>query len=235
MTNQNLQLPEAVAQNLNQIKKLGLGHIAELINLRAGRMPEFKVKAKRVIDQFNLIESELIEGKKAAAEGNVTQVRDAIADIMLLAMGQQSILGGVDVEADYRLMCAYNMTRIPQSMEEAVATINKYDELGVQAYIDEVEVGGVMLYPVKTLASHEQEDFNGEHYAPNKFLKSVNFHDAAYAEIKYAEIKDFESEAVQNMVGNRFTKEHAAAVVEALGLDDNIEIKAINGLIGKRF
>lgn len=235
MTNQNLQLPEAVAQNLNQIKKLGLGHIAELINLRAGRMPEFKVKAKRVIDQFNLIESELIEGKKAAAEGNVTQVRDAIADIMLLAMGQQSILGGVDVEADYRLMCAYNMTRIPQSMEEAVATVNKYDELGVQAYIDEVEVGGVMLYPVKTLASHEQEDFNGEHYAPNKFLKSVNFHDAAYAEIKHAEIKDFESEAVQNMVGSRFTKEHAAAVVEALGLDDNIEIKAINGLIGKRF
>lgn len=235
MTNQNLQLPEAVAQNLNQIKKLGLGHIAELINLRAGRMPEFKVKAKRVIDQFNLIESELIEGKKAAAEGNITQVRDAIADIMLLAMGQQSILGGVDVEADYRLMCAYNMTRIPQSMEEAVATVNKYDELGVQAYIDEVEVGGVMLYPVKTLASHEQEDFNGEHYAPNKFLKSVNFHDAAYAEIQYAEIKDFESEAVQNMVGNRFTKEHAAAVVEALGLDDNIEIKAINGLIGKRF
>lgn len=235
MTNQNLQLPEAVAQNLNQIKKLGLGHIAELINLRAGRMPEFKVKAKRVIDQFNLIESELIEGKKAAAEGNVTQVRDAIADIMLLAMGQQSILGGVDVEADYRLMCAYNMTRIPQSMEEAVATVNKYDELGVQAYIDEVEVGGIMLYPVKTLASHEQEDFNGEHYAPNKFLKSVNFHDAAYAEIKHTEIKDFESEAVQNMVGNRFTKEHAAAVVEALGLDDNIEIKAINGLIGKRF
>ena len=235
MTNQNLQLPEAVAQNLNQIKKLGLGHIAELINLRAGRMPEFKVKAKRVIDQFNLIESELIEGKKAAAEGNITQVRDAIADIMLLAMGQQSILGGVDVEADYRLMCAYNMTRIPQSMEEAVATVNKYDELGVQAYIDEVEVGGVMLYPVKTLASHEQEDFNGEHYAPNKFLKSVNFHDAAYAEIQYAEIKDFESEAVRNMVGNRFTKEHAAAVVEALGLDDNIEIKAINGLIGKRF
>lgn len=236
----NFAMPEAVKNNLDQIKTLGFGHIAELINLRAGRMPEFKVKAKRIIDQFNLIESELLEGKKAAINGDVTQVRDAIADIILLAAGQQSVIAGIDVENDYRMMCAFNMTRIPQSMEEAVATVNKYDELGIETYIDEVEVQGKLLYPVKTIAAREQTDYNGEHYAPNKFLKSVNFSDAAYPEVEFAEILGLDDEKAQAGVGARFTAEHAAAVAAVLReSDDQVVaeelIQSIQALVGQRF
>lgn len=242
----NFKLPESVAQNLKSIKNMGVGHIAEMINLRAGRMPEFKVKAKRIIDQFNLIESELLEGKKAAINGDVTQVRDAIADIILLAAGQQSVIAGIDVVEDYRLMCAYNMTRIPQSMEEAIATTNKYSELGIETYIDEVEVEGKMLYPVKTIAAREQTDYNGEHYAPNKFLKSVNFVDAAYPSVDFVEILGLEDEKAKNAVGNRFTAEHAQAISDLLdnsddlvdmeGLVDAEELKAaIKNIIGERF
>lgn len=241
-------MPAVVKENLEKIENMSVGDIAEMINLRAGRMPEYKVKAKRIINQFNLIESELLEGKRAALAGDVTQVRDAVADIILLAAGQQSILGGIDVEGDYRLMCAFNMTRIPQTMEEAVATLNKYSELGIETYIDEVEVEGKMLYPVKTIAAREQVDYNGEHYAPNKFLKSVNFHDAAYPEVQYAEILDTSDRETVKAAGSLFREEHYNAVEMAIAvtLEGNdmtpeqkdaaeLFLQTIKKLINKRF
>ena len=60
------ELPQIVENNLEQIQDLDTAQTAALINLRAGRVAENTVTADAVINQFNLIESELLEGKKAA-------------------------------------------------------------------------------------------------------------------------------------------------------------------------
>lgn len=233
-------LPKSVSENLKAIKEMGVGAIALMINQRAGRVQSEQVNAAKIINQFNLIESELIEGKKAAYLGDLTQVRDAIADIMLLAAGQQAHIAQLDVDADYRLMCAYNMTRIPKTMEVAIATVNKYDELGIKTYIEEITVNGEVLFPVKT-AGVEQYDYNGDHYAANKFLKSVNFHDAAYAPLEGVDIVGEDLE-VDHLIGNLFTPEHAEAVMWALTQTDTGAVdlapqmmSAVKNLIGLRF
>lgn len=185
-----LPIPASVQANLEIIKNMGAAEISRLINIRAGRVPSINPSAQTIINQFNLIESEIEEGKMAAAAADLAGVRDAICDIVLLAMGQQGHIENVDLDADFKRMCAYNMTRIPQTLEEAEATVEKYKKIGVETEIKHVslnpEVGG-NLYPVVCI-DRDQWDSKGAHYPPRKFVKSVVFIDAAFEEIPTVEI-----------------------------------------------
>lgn len=192
-------LPENVALNLDLIKPLGAAQLSKFINLRAGRTPLVLASAQSVINQFNLIESELEEGKMAAAAGDLEGVRDAVCDIVLLAFGQEGHIDGLNLDADFKTMCAYNMTRIPQTIEEAEETKEKYKKLGVETeaktiYLNLPQFEGY-LYPV-VCVNKDQWDSKGNHYPPNKFVKSVKFQDAAFETIEGVAI-----EVEENLTG----------------------------------
>lgn len=229
-------LPESVQANYRELAHLDVGAIARLINLRAGRVPKSEPEAATIIQQFNLIESELLEGKRAAANGDLTQVRDAIADILLLAAGQMGHIVGLDVNEDYKRMCAYNMTRIPNNIQDAVNTVTKYAKIGIEAeVIDEIVIGDTVLHPVITL-DKEQYDVNGEHYPPKKFLKSVGFLDAEYEPLPFVNIVGGGVE-VQHLVGTQFTSQHFDLIKEKLE-DANLVseeiLELLSDLVGTR-
>ena len=243
----DLELPVSIQENITQLEQLGAAQTAALINLRAGRTPEMEVEADAVINQFNLIESELLEGKKAAAAGDLGQVRDAVADIVLLAFGQQGVIGGLDLDADYKRMCAFNMSRIPKTLEEAEMTIEKYKAIGIQAEIHPISLDrpdlGIVgeLYPVRTIHEEQWDTEKGDHYAPNKFLKSVYFHDVHYDELPDVKIKPTKTAA--SKVGSVLTKEMVQAIkqraIQKHGTHGTIPTRLFNELldemIGNRF
>ena len=143
---------------------------------------------------------------------------------------------GIDVNEDYKRMCAYNMTRISSNMQDAVATVAKYDKIGIEAIIqDEIVVDGVELYPVLS-ADKEQWDVTGEHYPPNKFLKSTAFLDAEYQPIDGVTIEGTGKE-VQHLIGTQFTQNHLDLIKEHLdqsGLEAEEVLNLLSTLVGIR-
>lgn len=211
-----LPIPASVQANLEIIKNMGAAEISRLINIRAGRVPSHNPSAQTLINQFNLIESEIEEGKLAAAAADLAGVRDAICDIVLLAMGQQGHINEIDLDADFKRMCAYNMTRIPQTLEEAEATVEKYKKIGVETEIKTIflNVPGFegYLYPV-VCVDRDQWDSKGAHYPPRKFVKSVAFIDAEFEEIESVQI---EVPAELHGLGNLITEPMVDLMLKAL-------------------
>ena len=210
------QPPVNFSENLSLIKDMGAAYLSKFINLRAGRTPVKTPLAQTIINQFNLIESELEEGKLAAAAGDLDGVRDAVCDIVLLAFGQEGHIEGINLDDDFKTMCAYNMTRIPQTIEEAYATVDKYTDLGIETeiktiYLDLPEFQGY-LYPVVCI-NKDQWDVKGNHYAPNKFVKSVKFIDATFEPIP-----DVVIETSENLtgLGTMITPTIAEAFVQSI-------------------
>lgn len=180
-----MRLSPQVQANLEEIQELSMVQIAQLINQRAGRPQVAQISKAALGNQFDLIQSELNEAKAGIEAGNVSKVRDAAVDILLLVLGVAAVWEN-PIEEDYRLMCAYNMTRIDTNMEDALATQQKYHKLGISTI---VHSSGENLFPVRTI--HEsQVDVDGEVYSPNKFVKSIHFEDAQYPEIDGLEIVD---------------------------------------------
>ena len=184
-------LPQKVAENLAILDTMNAAEISAYINARAGRVASDDVSAQTLINQFNLITEEVTEGKEAAARGDLTAVRDAVCDIVLLAFGQQGHVTHIDLDADFNRMCAFNMTRIPTSVEEALETQRKYTAIGISTNTMTVtlgeEFGNEVLYPVVCI-DKEQWDTNGAYYPPRKFVKSAKFIDASFDEIPEVEI-----------------------------------------------
>ena len=223
------QPPVNFSENLSLIKDMGAAYLSKFINLRAGRTPVKTPLAQTIINQFNLIESELEEGKLAAAAGDLDGVRDAVCDIVLLAFGQEGHIEGINLDDDFKTMCAYNMTRIPQTIEEAYATVDKYTDLGIETeiktiYLDLPEFQGY-LYPVVCI-NKDQWDVKGNHYAPNKFVKSVKFIDATFEPIP-----DVVIETSENLtgLGTMITPAVAEAFVQSIcELGKNTSLNDIN-------
>lgn len=240
-----LPIPASVQANLEIIKNMGAAEISRLINIRAGRVPSHNPSAQTLINQFNLIESEIEEGKLAAAAADLAGVRDAICDIVLLAMGQQGHINEIDLDADFKRMCAYNMTRIPQTLEEAEATVEKYKKIGVETEIKTIflNVPGFegYIYPV-ICVDRDQWDSKGAHYPPRKFVKSVAFIDAEFEEIESVQI---EVPAELHGLGNLITEPMVDLMLKALEtIADTVDFELMseeefiadmkNRLIGKR-
>lgn len=240
-----LPIPASVQANLEIIKNMGAAELSRLINIRAGRVPSHNPSAQTLINQFNLIESEIEEGKLAAAAADLAGVRDAVCDIVLLAMGQQGHINEIDLDADFKRMCAYNMTRIPQTWEEAEATVEKYKKIGVETEIKTVflNVPGFegYIYPV-ICVDRDQWDSKGAHYPPRKFVKSAAFIDAEFEEIESVQI---EVPAELHGLGNLITEpmvdlmlKTLEAIVDTEDFEPKSEEEFIaevkNRLVGKR-
>jgi hypothetical protein len=99
---------------------------------------------------------------------NMTEVRDAICDILVFTLGLAH-MAGIDVEADMKAVDKSNRSKFCANDEELAATVEKYGRLGVEVYTEGE-------YPMKRVKSSKQQTGNdGKLYQANKMLKSVSF------------------------------------------------------------
>lgn len=123
-----------------------------------------KSQCENIKDEYN----ELMDGIEARDLSGPLGVRDALCDIMVFALGAYHFIG-LDANTDMEAVVSGVLTRFCQTEEDLLATMRKYDLLGV-----EYDIEG--QFPTKFLRStKEQQDNKGENYPKGKFLKSVSY------------------------------------------------------------
>lgn len=166
-----------------------VAEVARIINQRAGKFIDPKaVSLSGIKFQLDLIKDELDEAYEAHAqlqEGSsdtpenqaaIAEFLDAaIGDVLLCTLGLAARLP-INPVNEYINVCLTNLTRIPQSQEEAEATVEKFKALGIKTEIREVRnPDGSRTYPVLTPADGEvQQGTDGKAYQSNYFCKGVN-------------------------------------------------------------
>lgn len=119
-------------------------------------------QAKNILDEYN----ELMED--GFAKKDITEVRDAICDILVFTLGLGH-MAGLPVELDMAAVDLSNRSKFCANPDELDATMLKYVALGIEVYAD----GSYPLARVKS--SKEQTDIKGNIYRANKMLKCVKF------------------------------------------------------------
>jgi hypothetical protein len=102
---------------------------------------------------------------KAVSGGNVANIRDALCDIMVFALGAYHFMGH-DADTDMALVVEAVMTRFCATPDVLAETCKKYDAIGVKYYIEG-------QFPRVCLKSAEDQG-DGE-YPKGKFLKAVGY------------------------------------------------------------
>jgi hypothetical protein len=121
-----------------------------------------KSQAQNILDEYNELMEDGIEAK------NMTEVRDAICDILVFTLGLAH-MAGVPVVEDMDEVDRSNRSKFCADPGQLLATIDKYNQLGVEVVVDGV-------YPMKRVKSaKEQKDNKGNNYPKGKMLKSVSF------------------------------------------------------------
>jgi hypothetical protein len=101
-------------------------------------------------------------------QGQMDDIRDALCDIMVFALGAHHIMG-YDAERDMQSVIDGVMTRFCKDSLEMAVTIEKYKALGVSLYPDG-------QFPKLCLKStHDQVGTDGDTYPKDKFVKSVGY------------------------------------------------------------
>lgn len=127
-------------------------------------------QAKNILDEYN----ELMED--GIAQKDITEVRDAICDILVFTLGLGH-LAGLPVEADMEAVDLSNRSKFCKDPAELEATVKKYDALGVVTVVDGE-------YPFKRVKSAQDQVGNdGKNYPAKKMLKSVSFVEPKFVEL----------------------------------------------------
>ena len=122
----------------------------------------------KLLNQARNIQDEYLELLTAINEKDVTEVRDALCDIMVFTLGMYHFLGH-DANGDMAKVYESNMSKFCSNPEELSGTVIHYNALGVQAYI-----GGE--FPFKYVKSLKQQTgLDGKNYPQDKFLKNINW------------------------------------------------------------
>ncbi|MCV6590105.1 MAG: nucleoside triphosphate pyrophosphohydrolase family protein [Marinobacterium sp.] len=122
---------------------------------------------QRLGQQEQLIIEEVGELKLAADARNMSEVRDAIADILTTVYGYAH-LAGIAADADLAEVTRSNMTKLCFSREDLEQTVAAYSALGVKTVI-----GGTGPWYVKSACDQTGND--GKFYPEGKFLKNVRW------------------------------------------------------------
>ena len=129
---------------------------------------------KRISDQSKNILDEYNELMDAIAAKDMTEVRDAICDILVFTLGV-GYIAGVPVNQDMDAVQVSNQSKFCGNDVEVAETVKKYADLGVETYVDGE-------FPMKRVKStHEQTDLKGAIYRANKMLKCVKFKEPVFA------------------------------------------------------
>ncbi len=123
-----------------------------------------------ILDEYNELRDDGIGPK------NLKETRDAICDILVFTLGLAH-LAGIDVEADMDAVDRSNRSKFCATQHEVDLTVSKYDELGVETYVDGE-------FPLKRVKSTKQQVGNDDKlYQKGKMLKSVTFQEPIFQEI----------------------------------------------------
>lgn len=168
---------------------LDIAQIAVAINARAGKVvtPD-AVSISGIEFQLDLIKDELDEAYLALKQiklgsSNMPENKAAlnefldaaIGDILLCTLGLGARLP-INPIQEYLNVCLTNLTRIPQTQEEAEATVAKFKALNINTEIKEgFNPDGTRTYPVLTPADgNVQQGLDNRAYQSNYFCKGVN-------------------------------------------------------------
>lgn len=125
-------------------------------------------------NQLRLIESELIETRKACNQNDLSEFVDGICDVLMTTFGQAA-RNNFPIEEAFYLMSSSLLTRFDRNMDDAILTMEKYRLLGITTKVDKRIVNDVEYYVVTV------DGDQGPEYPDNKFLKSVNYQKPDYS------------------------------------------------------
>lgn len=122
-----------------------------------------RTQMKNVLDEYD-------EFLEALENKDVVGIRDAICDILVFTLGAGHLIG-MPVDIDMHQVYLSNMSKLCHTAQELEDTINFYNRLGVETYVEgDVHAGGACVKSTK-----DQVDIKGKNYHANKFLKNVNW------------------------------------------------------------
>jgi len=129
--------------------------------------PDWQKAAK----QLHLIQEELAELVEGIEKHDVSEVRDAIADVLVTTYGMAHILG-IDADSDMAAVQASNLSKLCKTEDEVEKTLAFYqNEKGLEVY------AGGELPEAYIKSAKDQTGSDGKFYPAHKFLKSINWHE----------------------------------------------------------
>jgi predicted HAD superfamily Cof-like phosphohydrolase len=121
--------------------------------------------------QLHLIKEELAELIEGIDNKDTSEIRDAVADILVVTYGMAHIMG-IDADKDMAAVQASNLSKLCKTQEEIDQTLSFYqNEKGLDVY------AGGELPEAYIKSSKDQEGKDGKFYPAHKFLKSINWHE----------------------------------------------------------
>ena len=129
-----------------------------------------KSQAANIEDEYN----ELIDD--GLVPKNMTEVRDAICDILVFTLGLAH-MAGINVEEDMDAVNKSNLSKFCRDQAEVDRTQLKYSTIGIETYVE----GEFPLKRVKT--TKYQLDINNKVYQAHKMLKSTKFKEPVFKAI----------------------------------------------------
>lgn len=151
-----------------------------LINVLAGNSPNGGWDAAR--HQLPIMEEEWKELKQGILEGDACAIRDGAADLLFTLIGFAH-RAGIDLLADFSAVVQSNLTKIDRNAVDALRTMDKYRQMGVDTVYREVVADDRSYWITLTAGEDEQVDVKGKRYPPGKWLKSVHFEDVNFQEL----------------------------------------------------
>ncbi|WP_415881443.1 nucleoside triphosphate pyrophosphohydrolase family protein [Neptuniibacter sp. QD29_5] len=121
--------------------------------------------------QLHLIKEELAELVEGLENKDTSEIRDAVADILVVTYGMAHIMG-IDADKDMAAVQASNLSKLCKTQDEVDQTLAFYQN---EKQLD-VYVGGE-LPEAYIKSSKDQEGSDGKFYPAHKFLKSINWHE----------------------------------------------------------
>ena len=125
-------------------------------NLAAkGTDPVYSPNAQETFDrlerQLALILEEVSETAVAIQDKDKAEILKEVLDVGVVWMGMLQILenAGYDVWAAARVVCDNNTSKIMDNIEDAVESVEKHFDAGVEAYVDTTKVDGVEYFSVR--------------------------------------------------------------------------------------
>lgn len=125
--------------------------------------------------QLHLIQEELAELVEGINNQDMSEVRDAVADILVVTYGMAHILG-IDADSDMSTVQASNLSKLCKTEDEVEQTLTYYrDEVGLNVY------RGGELPEAFIKSAEDQTGKDGKFYPGHKFLKCINWHEPKFA------------------------------------------------------
>lgn len=175
------------SQHINDLISCGNGDMEAVmkLNLAAGNFidhgtevpaSQYEAQIKR---QMGIDLNECFELLEAYITGDVSLLRDALADKRITLNGFQNILP-FSLIGDYRSAVENNFTRFDTTFERAEETKEKYAKLGVETVISLVELADDDGNPTQYFVNKVAKDCTtatGEVFTKGKWVKSKYFND----------------------------------------------------------